>query len=80
MGRVSKKFLSSSVTKKKSVTSDTFLIDEETSEGGSLISVLFLYCMVTSSSFLNFIRTSTSCFVSAHTGIAKLGCLKKIER
>src|SRR5210317_759037 len=30
-----KKFFSSSVTKKKSVTSDTFLIDEETSEGGS---------------------------------------------
>ena len=34
-GRVSKKFFSSSVTKKKSVTSETFLIEEETSEGGS---------------------------------------------
>ena len=51
MGRVSKKFLSSSVTKKKSVTSDTFLIDEETSEGGSDIVLSCLLYEVTVTSF-----------------------------
>ena len=35
MGRVSKKFFSSSVIKKKSVTSETFLIEDKTLDGGS---------------------------------------------
>ena len=78
MGRESKKFFSSSVIKKKSVTRETFLIDDETPEGGSdNVSPVLVYDTVTSSSFLNFICTSTSCFVNAHTGIAKLGFLKK---
>ena len=78
MGRVSRKFFSSSVIKKKSVTRETFLIEDKTSEGGSdIVPLVLVYDTVTSSTFLNFIRTSTSCFVKAHTGIAKLGFLKK---
>ena len=78
MGRVSKKFFSSSVIKKKSVTSETFLIEDKTLDGGSdTPPPVLVYDNVTSVRFLNFIRTSTSCFVKAHTGIAKLGFLKK---
>ena len=78
MGRVRRKFFSSSVMKKKSVTREIFLIEDETPEGGSdIVPPVLVYDTVTSSSFLNFIRTSTSCFVKAHTGIAKLGFLKK---
>ena len=57
MGRVSKKFFSSSVIKKKSVTSETFLIEDKTLDGGSdTPPPVLVYDNVTSMSFLNFIR------------------------